>query len=181
MIRSLGSPRVRRPGDSCRRDDRLVRASTWQAVAVRLATVDPDFRKDVRLRRSAAHGVPERTAGLGHPRVGERRHPSTERSPGDRVGFVDVHLAITRDVITVRCELEFGQSAVRATVQPMPRLNWEAAQTRLVGDADRSVSPVVTAAFAPGVLIIYAGWLTSNLAVLGIGLGLLGHLVLSPD
>lgn len=63
----------------------------------------------------------------------------------------------------------------------MPRRDWEAAQTQLVSDADRSVSPVVTAAFAPSFLIVCVGWLTSSLAVLGIGLGLLGHLILSPE
>ena len=65
----------------------------------------------------------------------------------------------------------------------MPRRDWEAAQTQLVSDADPSpsVSPVVTAAFAPGFLIVCVGWLTSNLAVLGIGLGVLGHLILSPE
>ncbi len=43
------------------------------------------------------------------------------------------------------------------------------------------MSPVVTAAFAPGFLIVCVGWLTSNLAVLGIGLGVLGQMILSPE
>ena len=63
----------------------------------------------------------------------------------------------------------------------MPRRDGEIAQTQLVSDAERCVSPVVTAAFAPGILLVCLGWMTSNLAVLGIALGALGSLILSPD
>ena len=63
----------------------------------------------------------------------------------------------------------------------MARRDWEVAQTQLVSDADRRISPVVTAAFAPGFLIVCVGWLTSNLAVLGIGLGVLGQMISSPE
>lgn len=63
----------------------------------------------------------------------------------------------------------------------MPGRDWEIAQTQLVSDAERCLSPVVTAAFAPGFLLVCLGWLTSNLAALGIALGVLGQLILSPD
>jgi hypothetical protein len=55
----------------------------------------------------AADGIPERTAGLSHPRLGKDRYPPTERSPGNRVDVVEVHYAIARDAITLRGELEF--------------------------------------------------------------------------
>lgn len=58
-------------------------------------------------RRLATEGIPERAAGLGHPRVGKCRHASTKRSPGDGVDVVEVHYAIARNAIQLRGELEF--------------------------------------------------------------------------
>jgi hypothetical protein len=55
----------------------------------------------------AADGVPEGTAGLGHARLGKRRHPSTERSPRERVDVVEVHNAIGRNPIKLSGEGKF--------------------------------------------------------------------------
>jgi hypothetical protein len=91
---------------------------TDQETSVRRGVRRPQLRR--RARRAArnaayeimcgglaANGVPEGAAGLRHARVRKRRHPSTERSSGDRVDVVEIHDAIARNVITLRGELEF--------------------------------------------------------------------------
>jgi hypothetical protein len=50
-----------------------------------------------------------------------------------------------------------------------------------LSDAERALSPVVIAVLTPGLAIMSAGYVSSDLAALGLGLGLLGHLILSPE